>query len=195
MSPRPRARRTGGGAARSSVRRATRVGPHADRARGDRPASCAVLTVSDTRRGAGDLSGALAERLLERAGHRVVTRAWAPDQRLALQRSARVLLARADLDALIVTGGTGISPSDVTPEAFEPLWDRRLPGFGEMFRMLSLRQVGAAAWLSRAEAGVVRGRLIVLLPGSRAAVRLGIERVLLPELHHVIRMLGRNRTS
>jgi molybdenum cofactor biosynthesis protein B len=156
--------------------------------------SCAVLTVSDTRRGVDDGSGALAERLLERAGHRVVTRAWVSDDTLALRRCARVLLARRDLEALVVTGGTGISPRDVTPEAFEPLWDRRLPGFGELFRVFSSFEVGAAAWLSRADAGVARGRLVVLLPGSEAAVRLGLERLLIPELHHVIRMLGRIRT-
>jgi molybdenum cofactor biosynthesis protein B len=171
--------------------RGKRSGAHAARVRGERPVACAVLTVSDTRRGAEDLSGALAERLLEGAGHRVVARAWAPDAAPALRRMARTLLARRDLDALIVTGGTGVSPRDVTPEAFEPLWDRRLPGFGELFRVFSVREVGAAAWLSRADAGIVRGRLVVLLPGSRSAVRLALERVLLPELHHVIRMLGR----
>lgn len=174
-------------------RRTVRKGPHAARARGDRAVKCAVLTVSDTRRGREDTSGALAERLLEKAGHQVVTRAWAPDQLQVLRRTARTLLARRDLDALIVTGGTGVSPRDVTPEAFDPLWERRLPGFGELFRVFSLRDVGSAAWLSRAEAGVARGRLVVLLPGSRAAVRLALERVLLPELHHVIRMLGRFR--
>ncbi|MGH7741475.1 MAG: MogA/MoaB family molybdenum cofactor biosynthesis protein [Candidatus Eiseniibacteriota bacterium] len=176
------------------TRRAAK-GVHAAQVRGERPVACAVLTVSDTRRGADDASGALAERLITRAGHRVVARGWSPDETLALQRSARVLLARVDLDALIVTGGTGVAPRDVTPEAFEPLWDRRLPGFGELFRHYSMREVGAAAWLSRAEAGIARGRLVVLLPGSQSAVRLGLERVLLPELPHVIRMLGRIRTT
>jgi molybdenum cofactor biosynthesis protein B len=175
-------------------RLARRAGAHRARVPGERPVTCAVLTVSDTRRGAQDSSGALAERLLERAGHRVVARGWSPDAAPALRRTARAMLARRDLDALIVTGGTGVSPRDVTPEAFEPLWDRRLPGFGELFRVFSVREVGTAAWLSRAEAGVARGRLVVLLPGSRAAVRLALERVLLPELHHVIRTLGRIQT-
>jgi molybdenum cofactor biosynthesis protein B len=177
-----------------SPRLARRTGAHRARVPGERPVACAVLTVSDTRRGAQDSSGALAEALLERAGHRVVTRGWSPDAEPALRRTARAMLARRDLDALIVTGGTGVSPRDVTPEAFEPLWDRRLPGFGELFRVFSVREVGTAAWLSRAEAGVARGRLVVLLPGSRAAVRLALERVLLPELHHVIRTLGRLQT-
>lgn len=181
---------------RRPKRRARAVrGPHATRAGGDREVRCAVLTVSDTRRGAEDSSGALAERLLERGGHRVVARAWTKDEVAALRRAARALLARPDLDALIVTGGTGVAPRDVTPEAFAPLWERRLPGFGELFRVFSVREVGMAAWLSRAEAGVVRGRLVVLLPGSRAAVRLALERVLMPELAHVIRTLGRFRTT
>jgi molybdenum cofactor biosynthesis protein B len=125
----------------------------------------------------------------------VVARGWSPDQVTSLRRIARALLARRELDALIVTGGTGVAPRDVTPEAFAPLWERRLPGFGELFRVFSVSEVGAAAWLSRAEAGIVRGRLVVLLPGSRAAVRLALERVLLPELAHVIRTLGRFRTT
>jgi len=174
-------------------RRLARTGAHAMRARGDRPVACAILTVSDTRRGARDESGALAERLLTRAGHRVMARAWSPDDVRALRRAARLVLARPDLDALIVTGGTGVAPRDVTPEAFAPLWERRLPGFGELFRVFSVRQVGTAAWMSRAEAGVARGRLVVLLPGSRAAVRLALERVLLPELRHCVRTLGRFR--
>lgn len=180
-------------ARRAAARSAS--GPHAEHARGDRAVVCAVLTVSDTRRGSSDESGALAEQMLEHAGHRVVARGWSPDQVAALRRTARALLARRELDALIVTGGTGVAPRDVTPEAFAPLWERRLPGFGELFRVFSVAEVGAAAWLSRAEAGVVRGRLVVLLPGSRAAVRLALERVLLPELAHVIRTLGRFRTT
>ncbi|MBI1799051.1 MAG: molybdenum cofactor biosynthesis protein MoaB [Candidatus Eisenbacteria bacterium] len=161
------------------------------RAAGDRPVRCAVLTVSDTRRGADDLSGALAERMISRAGHAVAARGWVRDDRAAIRRAVRALLLRPDLDALIVTGGTGAAPRDVTPEALLPLCERVLPGFGEMFRALSLEQVGTAAWMSRAEAAVAQGRLLVMLPGSRPAVELALERVLLPELAHVIRTLGR----
>ena len=182
------------GARTARAPRARVRGVHARRTAADRPARCAVLTVSDTRRGRADRGGALAAQLIGRAGHAVISRAWARDDAGSIRRAARTLLARPDLDALIVTGGTGAAPRDVTPEAFDPLWDRELPGFGEHFRELSRREVGTAAWLSRAAAGIVRGRLAVLLPGSPSAVRLGLARVLLPELSHIMRMLGRRPT-
>jgi molybdenum cofactor biosynthesis protein B len=156
-----------------------------------RPVGCAVVTVSDTRRGRDDTAGALIERLLGEAGHRVTTRAWVKDEPAAVRRAARNALARQDVDVLIVTGGTGLGPRDRTPEALEPLAERAVPGFGELFRALSTRQVGAAAWLSRAEAFLSRGRLVILLPGSRAAVELAIRELLLPEIVHAVRMLGR----
>lgn len=156
-----------------------------------RPAGFAVLTVSDTRRGRADASGALIEKLAERAGHRVLVRAWVADEPRAIRRAARQALARGGVDVLVVTGGTGVAPRDRTPEALAPLIGRWLPGFGELFRLLSVDQVGTAAWLSRAAAGIAAGRLVVLLPGARAAVELGMKRLLLPELGHVLRMLGR----
>jgi molybdopterin adenylyltransferase len=156
-----------------------------------RPVGCAVITASDTRRGREDTAGALIERLLTAAGHRVTTRAWVKDEPAALRRAARAALARAGVDVLIVTGGTGLGPRDRTPEALAPLAEREVPGFGEAFRALSVAQVGPAAWLSRATAFVARGRLVVLLPGSRAAVELALKRLLLPELAHAVRMLGR----
>jgi molybdopterin adenylyltransferase len=166
--------------------------PEAHRSVGaPRPVGCAVLTASDTRRGREDTAGALIERLVTQAGHRVMTRAWVKDEPAALRRAARAALARAGVDVLIVTGGTGLGPRDRTPEALAPLAERDVPGFGERFRALSAGQVGAAAWLSRAGAFVARGRLVVMLPGSRAAVRLALKRLLLPELVHAVRMLGR----
>ena len=156
-----------------------------------RPVGCAIITASDTRRGREDTAGALIERLVTQAGHRVTTRAWVKDEPAALRRAARAALARAGVDVLIVTGGTGLGPRDRTPEALAPLAERAVPGFGERFRALSVGQVGAAAWLSRAGAFVARGRLVVMLPGSRAAVELALKRLLLPELVHAVRMLGR----
>jgi molybdenum cofactor biosynthesis protein B len=152
---------------------------------------CAILTVSDTRRGSDDTSGAAIERLILRARHRVVRRDWAPDDRTAIRRAARAALAHRAVDVLIVTGGTGFTARDVTPEALEPLIDRPIPGFGERFRAASWAQVGAAAWLSRAAAGLADGRLLVMLPGSTPAVTLAMKRLILPELVHVVRMLGR----
>ncbi|HYM80729.1 MAG TPA: molybdopterin-binding protein, partial [Candidatus Limnocylindria bacterium] len=156
-----------------------------------RPIGCAVITVSDTRGRGDDPSGDALARLLERAGHRIVARAWIRDEPGPLRRAARAALARPAVDVVVVTGGTGVAARDRTPESLEPLMEKRLPGFGERFRALSERQVGSAAWLSRAEAGIARGRLLVLLPGSTAAVTLAARRLLIPELGHVVRLLGR----
>jgi molybdenum cofactor biosynthesis protein B len=163
---------------------------HARAQRAPRAIGVAIVTVSDTRRGADDTSGALAEALLERAGAEV-TRAWAKDDVAAIRRALRAALARRGVDVVVLTGGTGMAPRDVTPEAVEPLLDRALPGFGEQFRSISAREVGSAAWLSRAGAGVARGRLVVYLPGSSGAVRQALEELLIPELAHAVRLLGR----
>jgi len=176
------------GGMRRTAKRARR---HAHAAPARRPVGCAVITVSDTRRGVEDRSGAAAVRLLERAGHRVCVRAWVRDEPKALRAAVREALARADVDLVVTTGGTGIGPRDRTPEALSPLVAREVPGFGEQFRALSRAQVGSAAWLSRATAAVARGRLVVMLPGSTAAVTLALRRVLMPELGHAVRLLGR----
>jgi molybdenum cofactor biosynthesis protein B len=168
---------------------------HAANAVPPRPVGCAIITVSDTRRGAEDRSGALAHELLENAGHEIVRRAWVHDEVTAIRRAARTILALPAVDVLVVTGGTGIAPRDVTPEALAPLIERPLPGFGELFRARSHAQVGAAAWLSRALAGVAGGRLLVALPGSSRAVGLAIRELLLPEIVHAVRLLGRFDTK
>jgi len=174
------------------VRRARRP-LHAAPAR--RALGCAVITVSDTRNATNDPSGDLLARLLERAGHSVVSRAWVRDEVAAIRRAARAALARRAIDVVAVTGGTGIAVRDRTPEALGPLVDRELPGFGELSRWLAFGQVGSAAWLSRAFAGVARGRLLVVLPGSTAAVELTARRLLIPELGHAARLLGRLKTG
>jgi len=120
-----------------------------------------------------------------------MTRAWVRDDAAALRRAVRAALARRGVDVIVLTGGTGPGPRDLTPDALAGLVDHPLPGFGELFRVLSMEQVGAAAWLSRAAAFVAQRRLVVMLPGSRAAVALALERLLLPELVHAVRMLGR----
>ena len=156
-----------------------------------RPVEVAILTVSDTRRGADDTSGALAERLLTGAGCTVAQRAWVSDDVVKIRAAVRKALRRDATDVVVLTGGTGIAPRDVTPEAVEPLLERPLPGFGERFRAVSWASVGAAAWMSRAGAGIARGRLVVYLPGSTGAVEEALERLLIPELAHVVRLLGR----
>ena len=125
------------------------------------------------------------------AGHAVVTRAWVRDDVRAIRAAIRRGLARRDIDVVLLTGGTGVAPRDVTPEAVEPLLERPLPGFGERFRAVSAASVGSAAWLSRAGAGVARGRLVVYLPGSSGAVREALTELILPELVHAVRLLGR----
>jgi len=165
---------------------------HAHAAAATVRARCAVITVSDTRGPREDASGEAIASLLVRAGHLLLHRAWVPDEPAAIRRAVRAALRDPGTDAVILTGGTGIAPRDRTPEAIARLLDRELPGFGEAFRALSFRQVGAAAWLSRAVAGVADGRLVVALPGSTRAVTLAVSKLLIPELGHIARLLGRS---
>jgi molybdenum cofactor biosynthesis protein B len=145
----------------------------------------AVLTVSDTRTLETDAGGALVAELLAGAGHPLVSRELVRDDAEAIRSAALAALAQPEVRALIVTGGTGVAPRDVTPDALEPLFERTLPGFGELFRMLSFAEIGSAALLSRACAGLRGGRLVFVLPGSRGALRLAMERLILPELGHL----------
>jgi molybdenum cofactor biosynthesis protein B len=163
------------------------VAPHGHAHRGVRvEAGVAVLTVSDSRSAATDRSGARARELLAEAGHRIVDHAILPDEPAAVRRRIESWLAREDCDAVVVSGGTGISSRDRTYEALAGLLDKRLDGFGELFRALSFEQVGSAAMLSRAVGGVARGRLLFSLPGSTAAVELALVRLILPELGHLL---------
>jgi molybdenum cofactor biosynthesis protein B len=150
-----------------------------------------VLTVSDTRTPETDSGGARVAELLAAAGHAVAAREIVRDEAAEIAGALRAALARDGVDAVILTGGTGVAPRDVTPEAVEPLLERVVPGFGELFRMLSYQEIGPAAMLSRALAGIRAGRAIFSLPGSPAACRLALERLILPELPHIIGLLGR----
>ena len=152
------------------------------------PASlaCAVITVSDTRSPEDDSGGALLVSLLEGGGHRVVSRVIVTDDVDAIRAAASQALDMAECRALLLTGGTGVAPRDVTPEAVRPLLDRELPGFGELFRWLSYEEIGAAAMLSRALAGLRGDQLIFALPGSRGAIRTALEKLVLPELGHLV---------
>jgi len=145
----------------------------------------AVLTVSDTRTRQNDTGGDRVAELLSAGGHRVAVREIVPDDADAIAAALRTALARDDVRAVILTGGTGVAPRDVTPEAVEPLLDRVVPGFGELFRALSYEDIGSAALLSRALAGLVAGKVVFVLPGSRGAVTLALEKLVLPELGHL----------
>jgi molybdenum cofactor biosynthesis protein B len=158
---------------------------HHHRRAAPRVVPTAVVSVSDSRSLETDAGGALVAELLEGAGHPVVVRRLVRDEREAIAGALRELLAREDVRAVVFTGGTGVAPRDVTPDALMPLLERPLPGFGELFRMLSYQEIGSAALLSRALAGLVAGRVVFALPGSRAAVSLAMQKLVLPELSHL----------
>jgi len=161
----------------------------AHRARGRRAVACAVVTVSDTRTPDTDASGQRIRTLLEAAGHRVVAYAVLPDEPERIRARVAGHVADPGVDAVIVDGGTGLAPRDTTYEAIAGLLDKRLDGFGELFRMLSFAQIGAAAMLSRALAGVAGRTVVVSLPGSTAAVELAMTRLVVPELGHMVALL------
>ncbi|HEX7085113.1 MAG TPA: MogA/MoaB family molybdenum cofactor biosynthesis protein [Vicinamibacterales bacterium] len=152
------------------------------------PASVSVhvITISDTRTPDTDTSGNAIAELLTAGGHSVHGRSLLQDEP-DLVRGAIELLARNGVDAVVTTGGTGITSRDGTFEAIDGLLTKRLPGFGELFRMLSYQEIGAAAMLTRATAGLVGRTVVVALPGSEHAVRLGMEKLVLPELAHLVR--------
>ncbi len=150
--------------------------------------SCAVLTVSDTRTLETDRSGALAQELLTEAGYEAKYRRVVPDDSDAIAAAVRELVRSQDYQAVLVTGGTGVAPRDVTPEAVAGLFSKSLPGYGELFRQLSYEEIGPAAMLSRAEAGLIDRTAVFTMPGSTAAVRLAIEKIIAPELRHLMHL-------
>lgn len=156
-----------------------------------RSVRCFVLTISDTRTEDTDTGGrAIVERLRE-AGHEVVGRGRVRDDPEAVRGAIERQLANPAVQAIITTGGTGIAARDHTCEVVTGLLDKQLDGFGELFRMLSFQEIGPAAMLSRATAGVAGGRIVVALPGSEAAVRLAMDRLIIPELGHLVREASR----
>jgi molybdenum cofactor biosynthesis protein B len=153
--------------------------------------SCFVLTVSDTRTLETETSGRAIAELLQAAGHEVVDRQVVRDEPADVTRIVAAEIAAGRARVVITTGGTGITSRDSTYEALTALFDKRLDGFGELFRMLSFHEIGAAAMLSRATAGIAKRCAIFLLPGSEHAVRLAMQRLILPELGHLLRELSR----
>ena len=170
---------------------ATSSTPDEHKASAPRAIGCWVLTISDSKTPETDTSGALIREMLGAAGHQVVGSQIVRDEPADVQRVIREACANAAVQAVIMTGGTGITSRDSTFEAVEAMLDKRLPGFGELFRMLSYQEVGGAAMLSRAQMGVASGRIVVSLPGSPNACRLALEKLLLPELGHLVRELRR----
>jgi molybdenum cofactor biosynthesis protein B len=152
---------------------------------------CFVLTVSDTKTADSDTSGALIRERLTGAGHRVVRSAIVRDEPAEVARVVKEACSDQRVRVVILTGGTGITSRDSTFEAVTALLDKRLPGFGELFRVLSYQEVGAAAMLSRAQMGIHARRIVVSLPGSPNACRLALDKLLLPELGHLVREVSR----
>ena len=134
-----------------------------------------------------DLSGDLIVRILEENGHRVTMRRIVNDDKEEIQRVVMSALRSRKVDVIITSGGTGISPRDVTIEAVQPLIEKEIPGFGEIFRAISYREVGSAAIITRAMAGVSRGKAIFCLPGSPQSVLLALKEIILPEAGHIIK--------
>jgi molybdenum cofactor biosynthesis protein B len=152
-------------------------------------ARCAAVTLSDTRTAETDTSGKRITDLLTAAGHAVADYQIIPDDPDRLRNLLTDLLARPDVDAIVTNGGTGIARRDQTIEVVQEFFDIALPGFGELFRMLSWSEIGSGAMLSRAVGGVARGKLLFALPGSPAAVELALTRLILPELGHLLHEL------
>jgi molybdenum cofactor biosynthesis protein B len=161
------------------------------KARAPQSVCCFIITISDTRTEATDSSGRAIADLLEAAGHTVAGRAIVKDEADLVRGMLERQLAAAGVQAIIATGGTGITARDSTYEVVTALLQKRLDGFGELFRMLSFQEIGPAAMMSRACAGIAAGRIVVSLPGSEAAVRLAMERLLIPELGHLGEQAGR----
>lgn len=165
--------------------------PQEHKARAPRSIGCFVLTISDSKTPDTDTSGALIRDLLNKAGHTVVGHAIVKDEPAQVTARVREGCADPNVQAFILTGGTGVTSRDATFEAVEALLGKRLTGFGELFRMLSYEEIGAAAMLSRAQAGVVKGRALFSLPGSPNACRLALDKLILPELGHLLGEINR----
>lgn len=161
--------------------------PHPDLA--SAPVCCAILTVSDSRTAETDRSGRLMHEKLQAAGHEIADYKILADQPDLIRDQVLAWCAVAQIQAILLNGGTGIAPRDTTYDAIEALLEKTLPGFGELFRWLSYAEIGSRAMASRAVGGVCRGKLLFSLPGSTPAVALGLEKLILPELRHLVQQL------
>jgi molybdenum cofactor biosynthesis protein B len=152
--------------------------------------TCAVVTVSDTRTPETDSSGKIIQELLTRSGHRIGLYLIIPDEPSQIQAILQQISDRNEIQVLIINGGTGIAPRDTTYDALVPLFKKTLLGFGELFRYLSYQEIGSRAMASRAIAGVYKNLLIFSLPGSTNAVKLALEKLILPEILHLVKQIN-----
>lgn len=170
----------------SSARTTASASVEAHRAAAPDAVRCAVLTVSDTRSPETDTSGALIKEVLGWQGHQVVDYRIVPDEPARIRETLDEWTNREDVEAILTNGGTGVAARDTTYDVIAGLIEKRLDGFGELFRTLSFAEIGAAAMLSRATAGIYRGRVLFAMPGSSNAVRLAMQKLILPELAHIV---------
>jgi molybdenum cofactor biosynthesis protein B len=153
--------------------------------------ACAVITISDSRTEDTDESGRYLTGALKDAGHTVAGYQLLKNDAVAIRQTVADFVADGIIKVIITTGGTGLSRRDITVETVEQILDKHLPGFGEIFRMLTWQSIGSPAIMSRALGGVIKGKVILCLPGSLNAVRLATEKIILPELGHLARESGR----
>lgn len=153
-----------------------------------------VMTFSDTRSAADDKSGAILQEILKAGGHTIAAYEVVKEDPELMLASLQAWLSRPDLDAIVTTGGTGLTARDGTVEVARRLFSKELDGFGELFRMISYQQIGTAAMLSRATAGLASGKMLICLPGSSKAVRLAATRLILPQLPHMLWEIRRQNT-
>lgn len=166
---------------------------HEHKNKAHRTVRCAVITLSDTRDETTDKSGQRIKALLAEHEQPVVSYQILKDEPDQITAAVQALLARPEVDVILTNGGTGIAPRDTTFEAIQGLLEKEIPGFGEMFRMLSYEDIGSAAMLTRATAGVAQGKVIISLPGSTGAVELAMTKLVLPELGHMLFLLQGER--
>ncbi len=149
--------------------------------------SCAVLTISDTRTERDDESGMLIRQKLSQNGHQVLSYAILKDEAASLKKKVFELLSHEELQVIITNGGTGVSHRDITVDTIYPILEKELNGFGELFRLLTYQEIGTASIMSRAIGGVARGKVILCLPGSPDAAKLAMDKIILPEIGHLVR--------
>jgi len=162
---------------------------HEHKQKGKKSIRCCVITVSDTRDESTDASGQTIKKFLGDEGHQAAGYQIVKDEPLQIETALNQALARTDVDAVIVNGGTGIAPRDGTYEVVSRCLEKKLDGFGEIFRYLSFLDIGSAAIMSRAAAGSARGKILISLPGSKGAVTLAMEKLILPEIRHMVSQL------
>lgn len=160
---------------------------HEHKEQSPRNVTCAVITVSDSRTEETDESGPFLKERLSRNGHKVVFYALLKNDAPAIEKQVEDLLGQDELQVVITTGGTGVSHRDVTVETLSPMLEKRFDGFGELFRYLTYQDIGTTSVMSRAMAGVSRGKVIICLPGSLGAVTLAMDKIILPEIGHMVR--------